>query len=64
MGNKVEMTKQELQDYAKSWVNCNLNDGEDRSHATADSFHFNAPDLYEVFEDLAEDIAEEFSDDG
>ncbi len=59
MSKKVEMTKQELQDYVKSWVNANLCDGEDRSHTQGDSFPFNAPDLYEVFEDLVEDIAEE-----
>lgn len=60
MSDKVEITKQELQDYVKVWVNSNLCDGEDRSHARGDSFTFSAPDLYEVFEDLVDDIAESF----
>ncbi len=60
--SKIIVTRDQLNSYIKSWVNQNLCDGDDRSGAIKDSYIFNGESLYEMFEEVVEDVIEEFSD--
>ena len=46
----------ELQDKAKQWINSNVFDGDDRSDATGDRVSYQAPELYELINDLVEHL--------
>lgn len=40
----------------RNYIDCNVFDGEDRSHADGDSVAFSAPDLYELMDEIAEHV--------
>ena len=45
----------DLRAYAKAWLNDNMCDGEDRSHADKDTHYLTSKDLYEMVDDMLED---------
>jgi len=48
-----------LKTKAKQWINANVFDGDDRSDAPCDTVGFNAPELYELINDLVEYLEEQ-----
>ena len=48
-----------IKEFAREWVNQNVFDGEDMSTYEALQLTFNAPEFYELMDDLADALEEE-----